>query len=125
MPETDLSIKTALIAGIDPGAGTNVLDADDGKFLNDGRTILKVVNGAAGDRDVIFVTPITVGTQSLAVADHTVTLGNTQTRYIGPFPVSIYSLISDEERIALATLGAVTVRRPGAALNLIRAHLPV
>ena len=26
---------------------------------------------------------------------------------------------------ALATLGAVTVRRPGAALNLVRAHLPV
>jgi hypothetical protein len=26
---------------------------------------------------------------------------------------------------ALATLGAVTVRRPGAALKLVRAHLPV
>ena len=91
MAETELTVKTALIAGTDIGAGTNVLSANNGKFLNDGKTILKVVNANAGDRDVIFVSEITVGTQTLAVADHTVTLGNTATRFIGPFPTSIYN----------------------------------
>ena len=91
MAETELTIKTVLIAGTDIGAGTNVTDANDGKFPNDGKTSPKDVNGAAGSRKGIFVTPITVGNQSLAVAAHTVTLGNTQTRFIGPFPTSIYN----------------------------------
>ena len=91
MAETELTVKVAVIAGTDIGAGTNILAANDGKFVNDGKTILKVVNGAAGNRDVIFVSQSTVGVQALAVADHTVTLGNTETRYIGPFPTGIYN----------------------------------
>lgn len=93
MAETVLTVKVAVIAGVDPGAGTNVLDADDGKFLNDGKTVLWVVNGGAGNRDVIFVTPVTVGVQALAVADHTVSVPNagTATLIIGPFPPGIYN----------------------------------
>jgi hypothetical protein len=93
MAETELTVKVAVIAGTDIGAGTNVLAANNGKFLNDGKTILKVVNGGGASRDVIFVSEITVGNQSLAVADHTVSVTNAGTaeRYIGPFPTGIYN----------------------------------
>ncbi|TET95570.1 MAG: hypothetical protein E3J29_06675 [Dehalococcoidia bacterium] len=99
MARTELTVKVAIIAspGVDIGAGTNVLAANDGMFVNDGKTILKIVNGSGLARDIIFITPITHGAQDLAVADHTVTIPGSATRYVGPFPPGTYNQITGDD----------------------------
>jgi len=91
MARQELTIYTIDLDGVNIGAGTNVLGANDGAFVNDGHTILKVVNGAGAERTFDCITPITVGGQALAVADHTVTIAASATRYVGPFPTGIYN----------------------------------
>ena len=97
MPRTDLTVKVASIDMVDIGAGTNVQGADDGMFTNDGKTILKVVNAVAATKNLIFITPITFGAQALAIADHTVVIPVSGTRYVGPFPTGTYNQTSGDD----------------------------
>lgn len=98
MPRTELTVKVPIVAspGADIGAGTNVLATNDGMFVNDGKTVLKIVNANGSTRDIVFVTPITHGEQALAVADHTVTIPGSATRYVGPFPPGTYNQLAGE-----------------------------
>lgn len=97
MPRTELALKTTTMAGVDIGAGTNIQAADDGMFINDGHTILKVVNGADAVRTFDVVCPLTVGADALAVSDYTVTITNSATRYVGPFPTGVYNQLTGDD----------------------------
>ena len=45
----------------------------------------------------MFVTPVTFGDQALAVADHTVSIPGSATRYVGPFPPGVYNQITGDD----------------------------
>ena len=81
-----LTVQTVTRAGIAPT--NNAVSASD-KFLNNGRTLVHVVNGGGTSLTVTIVTPAQV--DGLAVADRTVTIAAGQSRFIGPFPKNVYN----------------------------------
>ena len=91
MPRLDLTLVETSTDGVDQTAGQGIVAANDAMYVNDGKTILKVVNanGAAQTFDVI--TPGTVGADGLAIADLTVSIAGSTTEYCGPYPPSIYN----------------------------------
>jgi len=61
---------------------------DGNVFVNDGRTILRVLSSAGVTRVVTVVTPNTL--DDLAISDLTMSIDDSTIRYLGPFPTSVY-----------------------------------
>lgn len=76
------------------------------EFPNDGRTFLYVNNGGSGITATI-VTQQTV--DGKAVADDAITVSGGQSRYIGPFPPSIYNDVNDRVQVTYSGVTSVTV----------------
>lgn len=102
-----LSPQTVTRSGL---AATYASAASGGdQFLNNGKMLLHVKNGAT-DCNVTVSTPNTV--DGLAIADLTVTVSASTEEFIGPFPASIYNDSSgyvqlsydDESNVTVAVL---------------------
>lgn len=88
MPSTNIPVKshtarTGSVLG--PGVAADVANGQN--FLNDGNTYLLCVGGAAA-KTLTFVTPGSV--DGLALADLTVSVGITENKVFGPFPVALF-----------------------------------
>ena len=81
--------------------------ADGNKFSNDGRIILQVGNGGGSPITVTIQTPGTV--DDLAVSDRTVTVGDGDTKLIGPFPPGIYNQSDGMVYVDFSAVTDVTV----------------
>ena len=105
MPRLDLTIKVPTTDGVDIGAGQAIVPADDAMFLNDGKTILKVVNANVAAQTFDLITPGTIGSDALAIADKTVSIAGSTTEYCGPFATGIYNQTSgaDSGKVYLDT----------------------
>ncbi len=88
MPRVDLPLTEILRAGVAPGAEVVGDAANDHSFANDGRVFLLARNTDASSRDVTIVTPGTVDEEN--VSDKIVAVPAGASRYIGPFPPSVY-----------------------------------
>jgi hypothetical protein len=88
MPRVDLPLTEITRAGVAPGAEVTADPANDHSFANDGRVFLLARNSGAGSHTVTIVTPGTVDEQ--AIADVGIAIPAGASRYIGPFPPSIY-----------------------------------
>jgi hypothetical protein len=91
MARLDLTVLPTSTDGVDMGAGQAIVAANDAMFENDGKTILKVVNANGAPQTFDLITPGTVGADSLAVADKTVSIAGSTTEYCGPYPTGIYN----------------------------------
>ena len=84
----DLTVRTVSDAGLKDTALAACAALGD-SFLNDGKTYLKVVNGAVAAQNVIFVLP---GTCDQGEAHtETVVLDASSTYYLGPFDPKFYN----------------------------------
>jgi hypothetical protein len=90
LTQTALTVSTITRAGItDTLAAAN---ADGSRFSNDGKTFLEVANASG---DTITVTVETPGTvDGLAIADLEVAVPDGTTKFIGPFPPSLYNQLA-------------------------------
>lgn len=89
MPRTAITVTALNRTGVaDPAEAT--ADVTNGNsVVNDGRTFLRIRNAhATVAQTSTFITPGTV--DNLAIADRTLSVPATQTRTIGPFPVTVY-----------------------------------
>ena len=91
MARLDLTINVTTTDGTDIGAGQAIVAANDAMFVNDGKTILKVVNANGVAQTFDLITPGTIGDDALAIADKTVSIAGSTTEYCGPFPTGIYN----------------------------------
>lgn len=91
MARLDLTINVTTTDGVDIGAGQAIVAADDAMFVNDGKTILKVVNANGAAQTFNVQTPGTVGDDALAIADKMVSIAGSTTEYCGPYKTSIYN----------------------------------
>lgn len=91
MARLDLTVHDVIRAGTDIGAGQGIVAANDAMFANDGKVILKVVNANGGAQTFDVITPGTIGADSLAIADLTVSIAGSTTEYCGPWPTGIYN----------------------------------
>ena len=105
MPRLDLTIKVPTTDGVDIGAGQAIVPGDDAMFTNDGKTILKVVNANVAAQTFDLITPGTIGSDALAIADKTVSIAGSTTEYCGPFATGIYNQTSgaDSGKVYLDT----------------------
>jgi len=107
MARQTLAVQQISLAGIEPTLDTG--HADGHAFSNDGRTFIRVVNGATA---VDVTVPTTQTVQGFAVADHTVTVPENESRDIGPFPVGLFNQsdntvhvdFDDESNVTIAAL---------------------
>lgn len=97
MARLDLTIYTTTTDGVNIGAGQAIVAANDAMFVNDGRTILKVVNANVSAQTFDVITPGTVGADALAIADKTVSIAGSSTEYCGPYPVGIYNQTTGDD----------------------------
>jgi hypothetical protein len=91
MPRVEIPIVQITRAGVAPAAQVTG-DATNDHYLawNDGGVVLEVGNVDAGaSHAATVITPGSV--DSLAVADLTITVPASATRYAGPFPPAIYN----------------------------------
>jgi hypothetical protein len=97
MARLDLTINVTTVDGVDIGAGQAIVAANDAMFVNDGKTILKVVNANGAAQTFDLITPGTVGADALAIADKTISIAGSTTEYCGPFQTSIYNQPSGDD----------------------------
>lgn len=106
MTRLALAVQTVTRAGVDLGAGGDVLQADGAEMVNDGLTALRMENTTGGAIIVTFVTPQTIlESPGLAVADQTFSVPANQTRHIGAFPPDSYNLATGLMEIDVASDG--------------------
>ncbi len=91
MPRLDLTINVTTTDGVDIGAGQAIVAANDAMYLNDGKTILKVVNANGAAQTFTVITPGTFGDDALAIADKTVSIAGSTTEYCGPYKTGEYN----------------------------------
>lgn len=93
MTATPFNISTTAAAGtVLPAAGA--VDAGSGNsFVNSGREVVIVTNGAASPINVTFVTQGTysVGTAVYAIADLVVAVTNGTSKVCGPFDKTLFN----------------------------------
>jgi hypothetical protein len=109
MVEGNLTLQSIVNTGL--ALATVVPTLTDGDaFQNNGNVFLVVTNGSGSSINVTLdaypTGNTTVTPDGLAVADRVVAVPAAATRYIGPFPPSIYNRPSDGK--ARATCSAVT-----------------
>jgi hypothetical protein len=88
MPATNLPVKSHTARSgsvLGPGVAADV--ANGNSFANDGNTFLLCTGGAAA-KTITFVTSATL--DGLAVADLTASVGISENKVFGPFPVGVY-----------------------------------
>lgn len=102
MAVVDLTVNISSILGVDPTVQTGVAvgTVDQYEFLNDGRVILRVSDGAAVAAMSIISTAQIDG---LSLEDRVVSIPSGEDRIIGPFRVDVYN---DSERKVRITFGA-------------------
>lgn len=107
MARVTLAVQPVSRAGLEPAYAA--AEADGNAFLNDGRTMLHVKNGAT---NVVATLQIPRTLDGQAVADPTVTVPATEERMIGPFPPGVYNqtdgaLYVDYDDVANVTVAAI------------------
>ena len=106
MARLALTVKTVTRAGIDLGAGHDVLLADGAEVVNDGLTAFILENTTGSPIIVTFVTPQTIlQSPALAVADQTFSVPANSKRHIGAFPADSYNLATGLMEIDVAANG--------------------
>lgn len=89
----------------------NAVDAVNGnRYTNDGKIVLRVVNGSGGSLTVSVITPQLYDVD-LPVPSRTYTIAS-GTRYIGPFPTSYNDTVdsaTDQVSVDWSTGSSVTV----------------
>ena len=89
MARTLIPTNTIVRTGIAPALTAG--DATDNMyFVNDGRTLLYVLN-TGGASTLTFITPGTVDAQTIGDRDVAIGIDATEGMFIGPFPPSIYN----------------------------------
>lgn len=71
-------------------------NADGNKFYNNGKRFIEVYNGYTATITATFVTPGTF--MGLAIADKTVAVAASTTKYVGPFPGPLYNQLSGSDK---------------------------
>lgn len=93
MTRTAFTVTSIVAAGtVLPASGA--VDAGNGNsFVNDGRTIIEVTNGAAAPINVTFTTNgvYNVGSVAYAVADPVIAVVNATSKVFGPFDKLLYN----------------------------------
>lgn len=89
----DLDVQTPTRTGSDFVFDTVATLGD--AFVNTGREAIIIVNESEVPCDVTIQTPILVD-GDLTVAERVVNVGDAETKFIGPFPKSIYNNSSDK-----------------------------
>jgi len=107
MAETTITVQDIVQTGLERTLAA--ANTDGSKFLNTGREMIEVVNGAGSDITVtINYNPdnkSTLNPSGLAVTDRAVVVTAGENRLIGPFPPSQFS---DSTNFAHFTYSAVT-----------------
>lgn len=99
------TVQSAVATGLTPTA--NAVSASD-DFTNDGRTVLRVVNGSGGSLTVTAVTSYTQ--DGMALADNPVTVADGVTKIVGPFPVRSYGSTTTVQYSATSSVTAECVK---------------
>lgn len=100
-----LTVQAVSLAGVVPSATAAAALGDT--FVNDGRTFLKVINGAGA--------PINVTIDSVINCDQgedhnvVVAVANGTTRYIGPFPPDRFNNASGAVSVTYSAVTSITV----------------
>lgn len=89
MPRVDIPVTQLNRTGVAPPAQINGDLTNKHQFPNNGATIIEVVSSDAGAQTVTVETPGSV--DGLAVADQVISVPAGATRFIGPFPTTIYN----------------------------------
>jgi hypothetical protein len=89
MAEVPQAVQKVSAAGAEPTVISGLSAADTQLIPNDGHTVLRVINGGAEPTEVTITTPGTE-TGGVGIEDRKVTVANTKTKIIGPFPRSLY-----------------------------------
>ena len=89
MPRLVLPVNDITRAGLAVPAETNGSTVDQHVIANDGQTVLLVRNINAGAQTVSLKLQTLIDGQSLA--DRVISIPAAASRYIGPFPVGIYT----------------------------------
>jgi hypothetical protein len=88
MPSTNIPVKSHTSRnGTVLGAGTSADVTNGNNVANDGNTRILCVGGAAA-KTMTFVT--TSAVDGMALADLTVSVGITENKIFGPFPVALF-----------------------------------
>lgn len=88
MAEVRLSVEKATYDGLSPTANS-VNSTDTYVFANDGRVVLRVINGDTSDETVTFTTDREVS--GLTIEDPTVTVSASSNKWIGPFSPGVFN----------------------------------
>lgn len=93
MPRTAIAVTTVTRSGVVPPSATAGDAANDHEIAaNDGKIWLEAKNTHGSlAQDVTIVTPGTIDTPALAIADLVVNLAAGVIKLIGPFPTSYYN----------------------------------
>ena len=90
MARTNLNILTSTRAGVNQ-PWQAIAAADDAMFENDGETLLLIYNLSGVTANIVFVTPATVLSEGLAVADAVATVPNAESHIFGRFPTAYFN----------------------------------
>lgn len=93
MPRTALTVTTSAKTGTTQPALAAVDAVNGNSFVNTGREIIEIANGAGAPITVTFVTTLTY--QGYAIADQTVTVTNGTTKICGPFDTALFNDATD------------------------------
>ena len=110
MARVDLSVQTTDRDGI-VVAYTEVTAANDCMFPNDGKVEVRVANASGSTANLVFVTPATVLSDALAIADRTATVEDGSEKTLGPYPTATFNQPSgaDVGKVYLDTDQTITV----------------
>jgi hypothetical protein len=86
MPRSELAVQAVSRQGLDPNY--TAANVDGHSVQNDGRMLLHVKNGATA---VVVTLDIARTVDGQAVVDPTVTVPDSEERFIGPFPAEPYN----------------------------------
>jgi hypothetical protein len=100
-----LAAQVVSIAGLNPTYAAAAAGGDE--FANNGRRMLHVQNGSGSSITVTITTPGT--TAGLSIADPAVTVPNSGSRMIGPFPTGLYNAADGNVDVAYSAVTSVTV----------------
>ena len=96
MARVKIPVTTIVRDGVAPPTQTSADAANDHTIAgNDGRIVLEAGNVGADDAIVTITTPGTVA--GLAIADLAVTVPAAGTRWIGPFPTTVFNQPGTDE----------------------------
>lgn len=96
MARDEITVQTTTRAGITPSYQA-IAAVNDGMFVNDGEVTLHVKNASGSTASLTFVTPATVLSDALAVADATGSVADGAEKVFGPFPTAWFNQPSGDD----------------------------